>query len=791
MTGLLAVLLYLLCRGLIRRRIRSTLLWMGLAAVLFVTGAGRITAAERLRKQVLEQVSDGDFVTIRGEISKKQIKEEQCIYELTDCCVMLSGEAVSCGNVLVPLSENDYSIRTILILTGQVNTFYYAVNDGNFDQRAYYQSLGIDFELDDAEVTAVYGKDGGYREQLYQIKIRLQEVLYDITEEETAGILSGMILGEKSQLDAEIKSLYQKVGISHILAISGLHISVFAAGVYHLLRKRGAGFWLSGLGGGWFALSYVCLTGAGVSAVRAGCMYLLFMMAGMVRRTYDLLNGLGCSVLLMLWCNPFLVGYSGFWFSLAAMLGIGCAVRALTDETQRERADIASGRIRAWLHRQQFRKRIKDAIASGVGIQAATLPMVALFYYEVPVYATLVNLLAVPFLTSVLLSGAAGMLAGYFSPDIGAVGIYPAHLILKGYRRICEIVLQWPGAQKITGKPELYEIICYYGILAAALYLYTILKKKSSEKNSITESKDKPANEAAQKKHRGFWIYPVILLLALWFCRCRTPEPEVDYLDVGQGDGIFISCGDGFCCFIDGGSSDVSSVGSYRILPFLKAKGADHVDYWFISHADSDHVSGVTEVLASGYEVEHLVFSYAVPRDDAWEELCEAAEAVGTKLLYMNEGDQLIMGEAEWTCLYPFAGMTEAEINTEDVDRNTRSLVLQMELCGTDFLFVGDISSEQEQELLGKYPEITADIYKVAHHGSNYSSCEEFLNVLLPGAAVISCSSTNSYGHPGAETVARLEALENTMIYYTMQGGRIRVIPGENYGISEFLITDK
>ncbi len=775
-------------------------------AVAYLHASAELTA----RETVFEQISDGDTVSVQGEISKKQIKEDQCLYELENCYILISGEAVSCNHILLYLDEDTYPIREILIATGQVNMFYQAVNEGNFDQRSYYRSRKIDFKLDDAEVTAaVTGSSGGYEEQLYQLRKRLQETLISITDEETAGVLSGMLLGEKSLLDAEVKSLYQKAGISHTLAISGLHLSVFAAGLYQLLRKRRFGFVSAGICAIFFAMSYTIMTGASVSTMRAAVMFGCTVCAAMVRRTYDLLNGLGFVVLLLLWDNPFLIGYSGFWFSLAAMLGIGFAVRILADDgrSQSENGGVSGAangserRFCALLRELQLKKKWKEALAGGVGIQAATIPMVAYFYHEVPVYAILLNLLVVPLLTAVLVSGAAGMLVGSIWLPLGKVLVYPAAWILKLYQVLCEMTLSWPMAQQITGTPTLAEMAGYYALLALLLYgRYRYMRQgisfmqkdsnRTLQENALSQQEMacKPwDNKGVSQRHRFPWTYAGILVLALVFCRCRVPAEEVDFLDVGQGDGIFISAGDGFCCFIDGGSSNVSSLGTYRILPFLKAKGAQDIDYWFVSHTDSDHISGITEVLESGYSVKYLVFSYAAPQDSALMELAETAEEAGTQVIYMDEGDMISFGSMQMICLYPLAGLSEEEINAEDVDKNARSLVLRMELCGTSFLFTGDISSDEEAEITDAYADLAVDVYKVAHHGSNYSSCEDFLEALHPALAVISCSSTNTYGHPGTETVARLENMEGITIYYTMQSGQVSMTWKDQIVVSEYL----
>jgi competence protein ComEC len=247
---------------------------------------------------------------------------------------------------------------------------------------------------------------------------------------------------------------------------------------------------------------------------------------------------------------------------------------------------------------------------------------------------------------------------------------------------------------------------------------------------------------------------------------------EVDMLDVGQGDGIFFQSEEGVTCFVDGGSTTVSSVGTYRILPFLKYKGIRKIDYWFVSHTDEDHVSGLKEALEAGYQIKNLVFSETMKEDnEALEALCQLAEEQNCNLVFLSQGDKITTDTMTVTCYYPpkeavFTGVNE------------NCLVFLLTYQDFQMLFTGDIAAEQETWLLeqGIFTETTADIdvLKVAHHGSKYSTGSEFLQQLSPRYGVISAGEGNSYGHPAADTLERLEE-QNIITYCTMDTGRIRM----------------
>ena len=259
-----------------------------------------------------------------------------------------------------------------------------------------------------------------------------------------------------------------------------------------------------------------------------------------------------------------------------------------------------------------------------------------------------------------------------------------------------------------------------------------------------------------------------LLLLLILFVRPRGGF-ELDVLDVGQGDGIFLRTQSGHVLMIDGGSSDVGKVGQYRLLPFLKSRGIGAVDYWFVSHTDSDHISGLLEVFSSRYRVRHLILAQGIAQDEAYRTLIGLARENGTEVCFMAAGDVLHLGDAEMTALYGANNMTG---NLSD--KNENSLVLWYEEDGFTAIFPGDIGSEREAEITDFLETGDVDFYKAAHHGSKYSNSEAFLKLLSPKITAISCAEKNSYGHPAREAVERIKQT-GSAVFYTMEAGQIKV----------------
>ena len=369
-------------------------------------------------------------------------------------------------------------------------------------------------------------------------------------------------------------------------------MSIMGRGLYRRLRCAGIGFGVAGILGSILLVAYCVMVGNSISTVRAVGMMLVFFLAQWIGRSYDMLNALGGMMLGLLWDNPFLIENNGFWFSVMALLGVGVVGKEFADCKQKNMQGF-------WM---------------SLGITMTTLPVTALSYYEVPLYSPLVNFLVLPLLTPVFCLAVLVGLLGILLPALGILRLllYPCQWLLFFYEWICKIVAKLPGASVICGKPEWWQVVMYYGILFGGVFVIRILR--TQQKRTHKDVK------------RTLLLSVVFISCSLWVFFPKFKDFEISFLDVGQGDGIYICAGDGTTCFIDGGSSSVNGVGENRILPFLKAKGVRGIDYWFVSHTDTDHISGLLEVLERGYQVEHLVVAKHCPKDEKYEQLVSAAE---------------------------------------------------------------------------------------------------------------------------------------------------------------------
>ena len=312
---------------------RIVVLLILISSAVFATAQFRYASVDENRDSYMQYMTDEKSVIVWGKIYKTEYKYFSYRYYMTDCVVQPGygkafGRKISCGDVVVYCDSKSAHLGDYMKACGKIGLFKSATNEGEFDRARFYRSQGIDFSVNADSIKTSAGKHAWYYHGLEKLRDTLSASLLEVTDETTAGVLSSMLLGDKSYLDDEIKDLYRVSGISHILAISGLHISIVGMAFYKLLRKRRVSYTAAFVCSAALILSYAVMTGNAVSTRRAVGMFILTMLAAALGRCTDMLNSLGIMVIYLLWDNPMVLGYAGFVFSVGAILAIGI----LTDD---------------------------------------------------------------------------------------------------------------------------------------------------------------------------------------------------------------------------------------------------------------------------------------------------------------------------------------------------------------------------------------------------------------------------------------------------------------------------
>jgi len=719
--------------------------WLAIGFLLIIC----IFLVGRSYKEVLYQENIGS-VYLEGRIVDKQYKES--VYgsywqvTLKQVKVVEEEDGIESleGKYLCQISDStdlNLKIGQLILLSGKYTPWEEPSNPGQFDSGKYYCSQGILGQFRKCKVIKQGMTYSKFRERMWNIRQQINVFLRQELGEDDGGLIAAMLLGEKSGLNEEDKNLYQRNGISHILAISGLHLMLLGMGVFRVLKMILGGNKQASVISIIIMSIYCVFTGNSISTIRATIMFALSLSAGILGRSYDSLSALGLAAIVQLFINPYVLNNSGFLLSFLAVIGV----------------TFVAPRLQELLG---AKKKITKSLCVSISSTIATLPVLLCNYGIYPWYSIFLNMFILPAMSVLLFLSVVLVVFANVGKKAVIIGI---KLILKYFEICCNLFEHFPLQDGYLGVPTTVQIVVY-GVLV-------IIAISRMVKNSL-------------------FVRKLILLSAFMVLTLRLNlGTEVSMLDVGQGDSVVIKNQNGNVYISDCGSSSVSKVGKYRLIPFLKYKGYGRIKGIFISHLDEDHMNGIIELLEMAPEekirIEYLFLPESVRSIAGDEELLKKLQMLAMKnkikMAYLKQGDRIKDGSMKFLCLHPG---NSGNMNLSTEDRNNQSLVLLMKYHDFDMLLTGDIEKEGEREILeyierkglgrnSSYVDAEEiDVLKVAHHGSSGSSHADFLEVFTPKLSLISCGKNNSYGHPHAETLERLEAVESESVS-TVDGGAI------------------
>lgn len=766
-----------------------------------------------------EAVARGECVRLSGQVYQCRRYDDQTVLWLKKIAVsgmepetVLSG--ISRKDICICYCEKTTvpQIGSVVCVEGTLDAFSSARNPGEFDQARYYWMQGVAFRLKDARLLSASKSKTPFRAALMRLRRYAGALLFQYAGERDGGILSAMLLGDKTGVDDSVRTLYAQSGISHVLAISGLHISLLGALLYRLFRRMGIPLRISMAACCAFLISYSVMAGMSASTLRAVVMFVIGLNAERVRRTYDMKTALGVSMALQLFRNPRLIGTAAFQLSFGAVAGIAWLEPVLSkicvDCLPRKKSGMPK-MLRAFL--------------SCIAVSLTTLPILLVHQYEYAVYGMFFNLLVLPSVSALLPAGflllffagvSEGCAAGaqflsaagdsgigvngglFFRVAAGTIEIVgnAAQAISHALAAFCRLFLAFyehgsrfvgslPGSL-LRGRPHTVRVCVY----AAMLVLLVVAAGRSKWRTKARKErrdgglpvrlhrKDRSFKNRRRGHWRGFFGIGWLALALMILLMPVRQDLTITMLDVGQGDGICIEQTPGHAVLIDCGSSDQRKLFENRLAPFLKYRGVYEVDAIFLSHLDNDHVSAVYDLLkemrAENMKVRQIVIGGEIPRDEAYERLLAAAEEARVPVHVMRTGEVYAVGTCRLTCLGPSAETGKTG------ERNACSLILRLDYGDFQALFTGDADARAELTALHfmeeRMPQDPIELLKVAHHGSRNSASEEFLQSVSPRVAIISAGKDNSYGHPHEETLRRLME-QGCDIYQTPENGAITI----------------
>ena len=670
---------------------------------------------------------------------------------------------------------------------GEVSPFLLATNPGEFDTAAYYRRKDCLFALRKTKITAQTKNYGRLEEFLSQLRYESEVLFRKLLGEKNGATASAMVLGRKKGMDSEVKALYQGAGISHLLAISGLHLSLIGAGLFGLLKKVRLPVALSAGISTWILIVYAQLTRMGISTRRALVMFLLFLAAGLLKRTPDLPTSLAVAALLLLVPKPQRILDAGFQLSFSAVLGIAVMIPVLQDgwEDAAPSLRVTDG-VTGWNIARAAIVRayrlLRKNILAGLGITMTMLPFLLIHFYEWSPWSVLLNLAVIP-LMGILLPCLIGLqLVARLTALVHCLEL-PQHLlctaieaIFSCYEQLCRFTTALPGSILHTGYPTWQALAAYtIGLIALAV--------------------------SGKKLRPHLRLAAAVCLMGIFLIRLPG-ELNVTMLDVGQGECVGIETREHHVYLVDAGSTSKKKTGQYQIIPWLKYIGTRSVEGIFITHWDEDHISALGELLewskSSRVKIRRIFLPDVALKDEVLETLLQQIEEAEVSVEYLSAGEHMTDGALQISCLHPYAKKVPE-------DRNDASLVLRLSQGDFQMLLTGDLEKSgedwlveqarpaveqtqpagQEQALpcapstqpAAQNP-LRCTILDAGHHGASNATGEALLDLAQPELVLISCGKNNRYGHPAPETLKRLEE-RGIRWYSTAEVGAIQVQVGK------------
>ena len=594
--------------------------------------------------------------------------------------------------------------------------------------------------------------------------------------ETTSKIILGVMLGYTENIEEDTKEEFSKSNISHVLAVSGMHISYIIYLVTNstekIIGKRKSKVITSII-----LIIYMFITGFSISVVRATIMGVLNCMSFVFYRKNNTLNSIAISVLVILINNPFSIIDNSFLFTYGGTLGI-----IFFKDTIERMLKNVKVKNRKWkyifIKIQRKSQTIIEIISVSISAQIIIMPIMIFKFNTLNVSFLLTNILLYIVIGIIVMGGFIQIVITFFSTKIGVAIARIIELPTYGLILISKINF----GNFIIVTPYLIQIIFFYISVFSIRYLYNLFHSKNITITQLRINNTIHLVKYKIKPHRNKIVYLVIILAIVYVIIGTIPHDlKIHFIDVGQGDSTLILTPNDKKILIDGGGSATYDVGKNVLLPYLLNRRINKLDYIIISHFDLDHVNSLFTIIDK-IKVKNIIICKQPEISENYKKLLSATKEKNIKIIKVNKGDKIkIQKDLEFNILWP----DENKFISENA-LNNNSLVCKMNYKKFSMLFTGDIEEIAEKDILKYYKnDLNSTILKVAHHGSKTSSIEKILEEINPKIAVIGVGKDNTFGHPSNEVIKRLKKL-NIDIYRTDLNGEITITTnGNKYKINK------
>ncbi|MDM5199783.1 DNA internalization-related competence protein ComEC/Rec2 [Fictibacillus enclensis] len=561
-------------------------------------------------------------------------------------------------------------------------------------------------------------QDRSFFDHLISFRSKEIQFIERIYPEEISSLLNALVFGYRDHIPDKINEAYQRLGLSHLLAVSGLNVAILSGMLFVLLLRAGVTREQAAVCIAAILPLYIFLTGGEASIVRAGMMGMCIVLLQLYKTEVHPLAIISCVCLVMLLINPYYAFQLGFQLSFLNVFALMVSSRFI------------------FIRYSSYWVQI---FMSSLICQLVSYPLIITSFYEVSLWSLPLNHLFIPLLSIIALPSASlGVLFSFVSVSLAKLLFYPAVLVLK-FTNHTLLGLDHDTYAMTFGKPPFIMFPVYF---AGILYFLICL-----EKGGLTR----------------MLIPPLLCLFSAgilhWNIHLFDIKARVTYLNVGQGDSTLIELPfrKGVYLIDTGGTIHFPTeawkkrrkeydVTKEVVLPALKARGIREIDKLILTHGDMDHIGGA-QTLLSGIKVKEVLFPKGTIKEPLETRVLYEAAKRHVPITVTQRGKSWSAGGGGvFEVLSPYGDETES---------NARSIVIRAQINATSFLFTGDLEERGEQRILRERQPTEATFLKAGHHGSKTSSSAAFIDQVKPSYALISAGKNNRYGHPHPEVLKR------------------------------------
>lgn len=619
-------------------------------------------------------------------------------------------------------SKNEYQVGDLIKSEVNVTLPQEERNEGGFNYRKYLYSKKIYLICEEIKGEVISKNNLNIIVKFsLNIKKSLQEKIKQNYPEAEGKILSAVLLGEKDEIDENYSLMYERAGMIHLLVVSGAHIAFLIALFMKILKflyisKRKSNVVLLAI-----IIVYMIITGLSESVLRAGIVSIILIISKLLKRQNDTITTMFIAMFILLLNNPLVIYSVGFLLSFSGALSIVLLNKPIYEKLY---------------FLPEF---LRSALSVTLAAQIFTTPIIIYLFNTLYLSGIFSNLLAVPLTTAILTLGIFSCI-----PVIGKFVAYANYVLIIIMIKIAEYFSSIEFLTYKVATNGLFWILVFYFY---ALTIFKIIKIKKKYLITISVS----------------LILIVIINLLL------PSKLEINFLDVGHGDSIFIVTPNKKTILIDTGDKYISNnkeydTGELTIVPYILKQGFNKIDLLILTHMDSDHTGGAKSVLEN-IKVKNVAVGINSTEHESYKELEKILLEKDINIIYLKSGINFNINNVKFDVLTP-----TKELKTTE---NNNSITLKMTYKDKKVLFMGDLEIEGEEWLLRQGFDLKVDIIKIGHHGSQTSTSEEFINKVKPQKAIISVGNRFE-SLPNEDVIKRLNDM-NVEILRTDEIGEIKI----------------